>query len=124
MSSTTTGVEPAADRECEIALILAADDSIVLFFAGRQSMILGRWDDATEIFERRAGIGSAQSQLVPELYLLQLRRGRLAEVAQPFAALSRSAPHTTSRRCNLGIVLLTRRGQPEAAMAEMMKEGR
>ena len=112
----------AADRESKIALSLAPDDSIVLFFAGQQSMILGRWDDALKYLNAALELDPLNPSWYLELYLLQLRRGRLAEAEAAIRRTLEISPAYNFAHYNLGIVLLTR-GQPEAAMAEMMKEG-
>jgi tetratricopeptide (TPR) repeat protein len=113
----------AADLEFKTALDLAPNDSIILLFAGQHSLIVGRFDDALKLLNAALERDPLNPSYYFELNLVQSRRGRLAE-AEAEAAMRRTleiSPAYGFAHYNLGIVLLAR-GQPEAALAEMMKE--
>jgi TolB-like protein/Flp pilus assembly protein TadD len=112
----------AADREFKIALNLAPNDSIVLFFAGQQSLIVGRWDEALKLLNAALELDPLNPSWYFELYLLQLRRGRLVEAEAAIRRTLEISPAYNFAHYHLGIALLAR-GQLEAALAEMMKEG-
>jgi TolB-like protein/thioredoxin-like negative regulator of GroEL len=112
----------AAGREIGSALADAPNDAYVLFIAAVQAQIMGRLDDALQLINASL----AQDPLNPSsyyvLYQMQIRSGRLAEAqAAIHRTLEISPTFAYAHNC-LGLVLLAR-GQSEAALAEMMKEG-
>jgi TolB-like protein/thioredoxin-like negative regulator of GroEL len=111
----------AAGREIASALADAPNDANVLFIAAVQAQIMGRLDDALQLINASL----AQDPLNPSsyyvLYHMQIRSGRLAAAqAAIHRALEISPTFAYAHYC-LGIVLLAR-GQPDAALEEMMKE--
>lgn len=112
---------PAADHELKLAQALAPNDAHVLFIAGVQSQNLGRWDDALKF----VNASLVQDPLSPGAYnLLSLTQLRLGQVAESEAAARRTleiSPTFTGAHYFLGLVLLAR-NQPQAALAEMLKE--
>jgi adenylate cyclase len=112
----------AAGREISLALADAPNDAYVLFIAAVQAQILGRLDDALQLINASL----AQDPLNPSsyyvLYLIQIRSGRLAEAQAAIHRTLEISPTFAFAHYCLGLVLLAR-GQPEAALAEMMKEG-
>ncbi len=111
----------AADRELKLAEALAPNDARILFMAALQSLSTGHWDDAL----KRVSASLAQDPLNPGgyfvLYQIQLRRGRLADAEAAIRRTLAISPTFSRARYSLGIVLLAR-GQPKAALAEILKE--
>ena len=112
----------AASREIRLALENSPNDADVLFIAAVQAQIVGRFDDALKLINASL----AQDPLNPSSYLIlnyvQIRRDRLAEAEAALRRALEISPTFTFAHYGLGLVLLAR-GQPEAALAEMMKEG-
>jgi TolB-like protein len=112
---------PAADRELKLAQSLAPNDANVLFIAAAQSQNLGRWDDVL----RFVNASLAQDPLNPNAYIvLSAAQLRLGQMVESEAALRRTleiSPTYAGAHFLLGLVLLAR-NQPEAALAEMLKE--
>jgi TolB-like protein/thioredoxin-like negative regulator of GroEL len=112
----------AADREVKSALADAPNDAYVLFIAAVQAQITGRLDDALQLINASL----AQDPLNPSSYYvlsyIQIRRGRLVEAQTAIRRTLEISPTFANARYCLGLVLLLR-GQPEAAFAEVMKEG-
>jgi TolB-like protein len=112
---------PAADRELKIAQALAPNDVNVLFIAAVQSQNLGRWDDVL----RYVNASLAQDPLNPSAYVVlsaaQLRLGQMAESEAAIRRTLEISPTFAGAHHLLGLVLLAR-NQPEAALAEMLKE--
>jgi adenylate cyclase len=111
----------AAERQSKLALALAPRDAHVLFLAGQHSMIMDRLDEA--LAQLNASL--AQDPLNPASYavlsFVQLRRNRLAEAETALRRALELAPNFSGAHHFLGRVLLVR-NQPEAALAEMLKE--
>ena len=112
----------AAEREFRLALAGAPNDAYVLFIAAVQAQIMGRWDDALKLINASL----AQDPLNPSSYLvlnyIQIRRGRLAEAEAAIRRTLEISPTFASAHYGLGLVLLAR-GDPQAALTEMLKEG-
>ncbi len=111
----------AGEAEFKLARDLAPNESVVLFFAGQQSLIVGRWDDALNLLNAALELDPLNPSFYFELYLLQLRRDRLAEAE---AAIRRTLAISSTfsyAHYNLGIVSLIR-GEPQSALTEMLKE--
>jgi adenylate cyclase len=112
---------PAADREVKRARGLAPNDSLIMMVAAQQSLILGRLDDALML----VNASLERDPLDPGLYFvlnwIQVRRGRLAEAEAAVRRTLEISPTYNYAHYYLGIVLLTR-GQPEAALAEFLRE--
>jgi TolB-like protein/Tfp pilus assembly protein PilF len=112
---------PAADRELKLARELAPNDPHVLFVAAVQSQNLGRWDDALKF----VNAALAQDPLAPSSYMtlsfIQLDRGRLEEAEAAIRRTLEISPTYVPAHYILGMVLLAR-NQPEAALAEILKE--
>jgi TolB-like protein len=113
---------PAADREIGLALAIAPNDSFILFMAGGQSLSMGRWDDAL----KQVNTALAQDPLNPTIYFIlswiQMRRNRLPEAEAATRRTLEISPTFSRAHFYLGRVLLAR-GQLEAALSEMLKEG-
>ena len=99
----------------------AIDDALISQLAARQSMNMGRWDDAL----RLVNASLAQDPLNPFSHLvlgwIQSHHGRLAEAEAAFRRTVEISPTFTSAHFYLGFVLFAR-GQREAAAAEFLKE--
>jgi TolB-like protein/tetratricopeptide (TPR) repeat protein len=112
----------AADREIGLAVKDAPNDAYVLFIAAVQAQIMGRLDDALRLMNASL----AQDPLNPSsyyvLYQIQIRGNRLAEAQAAISRTLEISPTFAFAHYCLGLVLLTR-GQPDSALAEMMKEG-
>jgi TolB-like protein/predicted Zn-dependent protease len=112
---------PAADRELKLAQALAPNDANVLFIAAAQSQNLGRWDDVLKF----VNASLAQDPLNPSAYIvLSAAQLRLGQIVESEAAIRRTleiSPTYAGAHFFLGLVLLAR-NQPEAALAEMLKE--
>jgi len=112
---------PAGERELKLARDLAPNDAALSQLAAQQSLIMGRWDDAL----KQLNASLAQDPLNPVSYLLrslvQVRRDRLVEAETAIRRTLEISPAYSRAHYYLGIVLLAR-GQPDAALAEMLKE--
>ena len=111
----------AAEKELRLAELLAPNDARILFMAALQSLSTGNWDETL----RKVNASLAQDPLNPSgyfvLYQVQLRLGRLAEAEAAIRRTLAISPTFSRARYSLGIVLLAR-GQPKAALAEMLME--
>jgi tetratricopeptide (TPR) repeat protein len=92
-----------------------------LFIAAIQSQVTGRWDHALKLIDASL----AQDPLNPSSYLIlhlvQIRRGRLAEAEAAIRRTLEISPTFSKAHYFLGVAQLLR-GQPESALAEIMKE--
>ncbi len=111
----------AADRELQQARDLAPNDAAVLALSARQSIIMGRWDDALKLLNACAELDPLDPGLYLFLTFVQLQRGRLAEAEAAARRALEISPTFTLAHYWLGVVLLVRH-QPEAALTEMLKE--
>jgi TolB-like protein/DNA-binding winged helix-turn-helix (wHTH) protein len=112
---------PGAERELNRARTLAPNDARILFASAVYAQVLGRWDDALKL----ANTCLEEDPLDPRCNLLlsriQASQGRAADAeAAAHRALEISPTANTAHR-TLGEVLLARQ-QPEAALAEFLKE--
>jgi TolB-like protein/Flp pilus assembly protein TadD len=112
---------PSADREIRQALALAPNDAIILITAARQSLFIGRWDDALKLLNASL----EQDPLSPSGYVqlnwVQIRRGQLAEAEAAIRRTLEISPTFSYAHYYLGVTLLTG-GQPDKALAEFQKE--
>jgi len=111
----------AAEAEFKRARELAPNDSTVLFLAGQQSLMLGRWDDALKLLNASRGLDPLNPAAYELLYQVQMRRGHLPEAEAAIRRTLEISPTYTFGHYNLGNALLAR-GQTEAAVAEYLKE--
>jgi TolB-like protein/thioredoxin-like negative regulator of GroEL len=112
---------PAADREVKKAMALAPNDGDIFFYAAVQSLGLGRCDDALEQINASLAQDPLGSFRYFALSKIQSCRGRLAEAEEAQRRSLELRPTSAGGHYYLGQVLLAR-GQPEAALAEMLKE--
>jgi TolB-like protein/DNA-binding winged helix-turn-helix (wHTH) protein/Flp pilus assembly protein TadD len=110
-----------ADRELHTALAFAPEDPHILALAARQSMFLGRSDDALKL----VNASLQRDPLNPYTYWLlkdvQLRRGRLADAEAAARRVIEISSTSEDEHYSLGLVLLAR-GEAKAALDEMLKE--
>jgi tetratricopeptide (TPR) repeat protein len=110
-----------ADRELKRAVALAPNNGLILQLAARQSLNMGRWDDALKL----ANASLALDPLNPFSYLvlswIQIHRDRFGEAETAIRRTLEISPTFTSAHFHLGVVLFAR-GQREAAAAEFLKE--
>lgn len=111
----------AADREVGIARALLPNDDSVLFVAAVQSQNMGRWDEALKSINASLTRDPLSPGSYLTLSLIQLGRGRLEEAEAAIRRTLEISPTSIPAHAILGVVLLARR-QPEAALAEMLKE--
>jgi TolB-like protein/Flp pilus assembly protein TadD len=111
----------AADRELKQARDLAPNDAAVLALSARQSIIMGRWDDALKLLNACAELDPLNAGRYLFLTFVQLQRGQLVEAEAAARRALEIGPTFTLAHYWLGIVLLVRH-QPEAALTEMLKE--
>jgi tetratricopeptide (TPR) repeat protein len=112
---------PAADRELKQARTLAPNDAAVLALSARQSIIMGRWDDALKLLNACSELDPLSPGHYLFLTFVQVQRGRLAEAEAAARRTLEISPTFTLAHYWLGIVLLVRH-QPEAALPAMLKE--
>jgi TolB-like protein/Tfp pilus assembly protein PilF len=112
---------PGADREVKKAMALAPNDGNISFYAAVQSLGLGRCDDALEQINASLAQDPLGSFRYFALSKIQSCRGRLAEAEEAQRRSLDLRPTSAGGHYYLGQVLLAR-GQPEAALAEMLKE--
>jgi TolB-like protein len=112
----------AAGREIGLARVDAPNDAYVLFIAAVQAQIMGRLDDALQLINASL----VQDPLNPSSYYvlnyIQIRSGRLIEAQAAIRRTLEISPTFANAHYCLGLVLLLR-GQQDAAMVEVMKEG-
>lgn len=112
---------PAADSEVAIARSLSPNDRLVLFISAAQSENMGRWDDALKYINAAL----ARDPLNPSFHMIlgyiQMGRGRIDEAEAAIRRTLEISPTFIPAHYILGIVLLAR-SQPEAALAEILKE--
>jgi TolB-like protein len=111
----------AADRELEQARTLAPNNAAVLALSARQSIIMGRWDDALKLLNATAELDPINAGHYLFLTFVQVQRDRPAEAEAAARRALEISPTFTLGHYWLGIVLLVRH-QPETALAEMLKE--
>jgi TolB-like protein/Flp pilus assembly protein TadD len=112
---------PAADREIREALALAPNDAIILLMAARQSLIIGRWEDALKLLNASLEQDPLDPGGYVQLNWIQVRRGRLAEAEAAVRRTLEISPTFSYAHYYLGVTLLAR-GQREAALTEFQKE--
>jgi TolB-like protein/Flp pilus assembly protein TadD len=112
---------PAADRHIREALSLAPNDAVILRMAARQSLIIGRWEDALKLLNASLEQDPLDPGGYVQLNWVQMRRGRLAEAEAAVRRTLDISPTFSWAHYYLGVTLLAR-GQPEAALAEFQKE--
>jgi TolB-like protein len=112
----------AASREIGLARVDAPNDAYVLFIAAVEAQIMGRLDDALQLINASL----VQDPLNPSSYYvlnyIQIRSGRLIEAQAAIRRTLEISPTFVNAHYCLGLVLLLR-GQTDAAMVEVMKEG-
>jgi tetratricopeptide (TPR) repeat protein len=113
----------AADRELKLALALAPNDGQILFRAAVQSLGMGRCDDALTQINAAIARDPLESDSYGNLGLIQSCRGRLEEAEEAQRRKLDFGKQGSGAHFFLGQVLLAR-GEPEAALAEMLKETR
>ncbi|MGO9948153.1 MAG: tetratricopeptide repeat protein [Steroidobacteraceae bacterium] len=111
----------AADRELRQARALAPNNAAVLALSARQSIIMGRWDDALNLLNATSELDPLNPGHYLFLTFVQVQRGRLAEAEAAARRTLEISPTFTLAHYWLGIVLLVRH-QPQAALPEMLKE--
>ena len=113
---------PAAEREYKLATALAFQGmGSTQGDSPQLALTLGHWEDALKI----ANKGVADDPLDPQSYLwlgvVELRRGRLAEAEAAMHRNLELGPEFLFSHYILTLILLGR-GEPEAALAESLKE--
>ena len=111
----------AADRELKQALALAPSDAAILALSAYQSLIVGRWDDGLKLINTSLEEDPLNPMCYLFLHYAQLRRGRLAEAEAAIRRCLEISPTFNFAHYNLGVALLTR-SEPQAALAEFLKE--
>jgi TolB-like protein/Flp pilus assembly protein TadD len=111
----------AADRDLKQARALAPNNAAVLALSARQSIIMGRWDDALKLLNATSELDPLNAGHYLFLTFVQVQRDRLAEAEAAARRTLEISPTFTLAHYWLGIVLLVRH-QPETALAEMLKE--
>jgi TolB-like protein len=113
---------PAAAREVKKAMALAPNDGNISFYAAVQSLGMGRCDDALEQINASLAQDPLGAFRYTVLSKIQSCRGQLAEAEEAQRRSIELNPTSAASHYFLGQVLLAR-GKPEAALAEMLKEG-
>jgi tetratricopeptide (TPR) repeat protein len=92
-----------------------------LFVAAQHSTILGRWDQALEEVNASLAQDPLNAGVYVALSYVQLSRGHLGEAETALRRALEISPTISRAHYILGIVLLVR-GEPQAALEEMLKE--
>jgi TolB-like protein/DNA-binding winged helix-turn-helix (wHTH) protein len=113
---------PAVEREYKLASALAFQGlGSTQGDSPQLALTLGHWDEALKIADK----GVADDPLDPECYLwlgvVELRRGRLPEAEAAMRRNLELGPEFRFSHYILAVVLLAR-GEPDAALAESLKE--
>jgi TolB-like protein/DNA-binding winged helix-turn-helix (wHTH) protein/Flp pilus assembly protein TadD len=111
----------AADRDLKRTLTLAPNNPVALQIASRQSLTMGRWDDALNLTTASLALDPLDVGGYYWLSTVQLRRGRLAEAEAAIRSALEIAPSFPFGPYALGVVLLAR-SQPQAALTAFSKE--
>jgi TolB-like protein len=112
---------PAAERELKLARTLAANDYNVLVLAMQQALITSNWNDALKLLNHMLELDPLDPGAYFYLSWVQYRRGRLPESEAAMRRTLEIIPTFGYAHYFIGLVLLAR-GQPDAALAEFMKE--
>lgn len=110
-----------ADRELKLALALAPNDVYVSYLAARQSMIMGRWDEALKLLNASLERDPLNPRSYVFLSAVQLRRGRLTEAEIAARRILEISPTQEDSHAFVARVLLVR-GEWQAALTEYLKE--
>jgi TolB-like protein/DNA-binding winged helix-turn-helix (wHTH) protein/Flp pilus assembly protein TadD len=111
----------AADRDLKRTLALAPNNPVALQISSRQSLTMGRWDDALNLTTASVALDPLDVGGYYWLSTVQLRRGRLAEAEAAIRSALEIAPTFPFGPYALGVILLAR-SQPQAALAVFLKE--
>ena len=112
---------PAVDRELKRARALTPNDALIPAIAAQQSLSMGRWDEALKLANAAVALDPLNPSCYYYLSWAQIRRGRMAEAEAAMRRVLEISPTFTWAHYGLGTVLLLR-SQPEAALAEYLKE--
>jgi tetratricopeptide (TPR) repeat protein len=112
---------PAAERELKLARGLAPNDYNVLVLAMQLALITSNWDEALKLLNHMLELDPLDPGGYWYLSWVQYRRGRLAESEAAMRRTVEIIPTFGYAHFYIGLVLLAR-GQPDAALAEFMKE--
>jgi TolB-like protein/DNA-binding winged helix-turn-helix (wHTH) protein/Flp pilus assembly protein TadD len=112
---------PAADRDLKRTLALAPNNPVALQIASRQSLTMGRWDDALNLTTASLALDPLDVGGYYWLSTVQLRRGRLADAEAAIRRGLEIAPTFPFGPYALGVILLVR-SQPQAALTAFSKE--
>ena len=111
----------AADRDLKRTLTLAPNNPVALQIASRQSLTMGRWDDALNLATASLALDPLDVGGYYWLSTVQLRRGRLADAEAAIRSALEIAPSFPFGPYALGVILLAR-SQPQAALTAFLKE--
>jgi TolB-like protein/DNA-binding winged helix-turn-helix (wHTH) protein/Tfp pilus assembly protein PilF len=111
----------AADRELKQALALAPNATQIWVTAAQLNLTMGHVDEALKQIEAVVNAEPLDATSYFWLNIVQLRRGRLQEAEAAIRHGLEITPTFGFGQFQLGLVLLAR-GQPEAALAEFLKE--
>ncbi|MEA3161251.1 MAG: hypothetical protein QOD95_2799 [Gammaproteobacteria bacterium] len=112
---------PAAERELQLARALAPNDDAILSVAVDQTLIMGHWDEGLKLSNKRLELDPLNPGGYFALSWIQLKRERLAEAESAIRRTLEISPTFSAGHYYLGLILLAR-NQPDAALAEFMKE--
>jgi TolB-like protein len=112
---------PAVDRELKLARAITPNDSLIPVIAAQQSLSMGRWDEALKLANAAVALDPLNASGYYFLSAAQVRRGRMAEAEAAMRRVLEISPTFTWAHYSLGTALLLR-SQPEAALAEYLKE--
>jgi TolB-like protein/DNA-binding winged helix-turn-helix (wHTH) protein len=110
-----------ADREMQIALGLAPRDSLVLVLAATEAHQLGRWDETLKLVNASLALDPLNANSYAVLAFAQEILGRPTEAEAAMRRALTIDPTFFDGHMYLGALLLAD-GEPEAALAEMLKE--
>jgi TolB-like protein/DNA-binding winged helix-turn-helix (wHTH) protein/Flp pilus assembly protein TadD len=112
---------PAADRDLKRTLALAPNNPLAMQIASRQSLTMGRWDDALNLTTASVALDPLDVGGYYWLSTVQLRRGRLAEAEAAIRRALEIAPTFPFGPYALGVILLAR-SQPQVALTVFLTE--
>ncbi len=111
----------AAERDLKHAVALAPNGREPLQGLAVHSLTMGRWDDALKLTMAALELDPLGPGSYYWLGIIQLRRDRLPEAEAAIRRALEIAPQYTFAQYALGVILLAR-NQPQAALAEFLKE--
>ncbi|MGO9037939.1 MAG: TIR domain-containing protein [Steroidobacteraceae bacterium] len=110
----------AAERELNIALVLAPNDPSVLVYAADERLIVGQWAQAVHLLDAARAVDPLRPSVYEWSCWVYPMLGRLPEAEKACRRALEISPTYVGGAYNLGVTLLVQ-GKAEDALTEMLK---